>query len=46
VEDTLGHLKAARSLGMGTVWMRRFRPGLRSAAGVDRRVGALRQLLR
>ena len=24
VEDTLGHLKAARSIGMGTVWMRRF----------------------
>ena len=46
VEDTLGHLKAARRLGMGTVWMRRFRPGLRPAAGVDRRVGALRQLLR
>lgn len=46
VEDTLGHLKAARSLGMGTVWMRRFRPGVRSAAGVDRRVGALRKLLR
>ena len=46
VEDTLGHLKAARSLGMGTVWMRRFRPGLRPAAGVDRRVGTLRQLLR
>ena len=46
VEDTLGHLKAARRLGMGTVWMRRYRPGLRPAAGVDRRVGALRQLLR
>ena len=46
VEDTLGHLKAARRLGMGTVWMRRFRPGLRPAAGVDRRVGGLRQLLR
>lgn len=46
VEDTLGHLKAARGLGMGTVWMRRFRPGPRPAAGVDRRVGALRQLLR
>jgi putative hydrolase of the HAD superfamily len=46
VEDTLAHLKAARRLGMGTVWMRRFRPGLRPAAGVDRRVAALRQLLR
>jgi hypothetical protein len=31
---------------MGTVWMRRFRAGARTAAGVDRRVGALRQLLR
>jgi len=46
VEDTLGHLKAARRLGMGTVWMRRFRPGTRGTASVDRRVGALRQLLR
>jgi len=46
VEDTPGHLKAARSLGMATVWMWRYRPGLRAVAGVDRRVGALRQLLR
>ena len=46
VEDTPGHLKAARRLGMGTVWMRRYRPGLRTVAGVDRRVGALRDLLR
>jgi putative hydrolase of the HAD superfamily len=46
VEDTPGHLKAARSLGMGTAWMQRYRPGLRCVAGVDRRVGALRQLLR
>jgi putative hydrolase of the HAD superfamily len=46
VEDTLGHLKAARRLGMGTVWMRRFRPGRRGAGSVDRRIGALRQLLR
>ena len=46
VEDTLGHLKAARRLGMGTVWMRRFRPGRRGAASVDRRISTLRQLLR
>jgi len=46
VEDTLGHLKAARRLGMGTVWMRRFRPGVRSTAAVDCRVSSLRQLLR
>ena len=24
VEDTLGHLKSARAVGMGTVWMQRF----------------------
>jgi len=46
VEDTLVHLKAARRLGMGTVWMRRFRRGARGASHVDRRIGALRQLLR
>jgi len=46
VEDTLGHLKSARRLGMGTVWMRRFRPGLRGAGSVDWRISALRQLLR
>lgn len=46
VEDTLVHLKSARRLGMGTVWMRRFRPGRRGAAAVDRRIRALRQLLR
>lgn len=45
VEDTLGHLKAARRLRMGTVWMRRFRPGQRGAASVDRRVGTLRKLV-
>lgn len=28
VEDTVGHLRAARALGMGTVWMQRYlRPG-------------------
>jgi putative hydrolase of the HAD superfamily len=55
VEDTLGHLKAARRVGMGTVWMQRF---TRSAtwgiaagtrvtmqpAYVDRRVSRLRAL--
>ena len=56
VEDTLVHQKAARSVGMGTVWMQRFArrlgpagaPGARWAmqpAYVDRRVRALRQLL-
>ena len=57
VEDTLGHLKAARSIGMGTVWMQRF---TRSAAWgvaassrlsaipayVDRRITRLASLLR
>jgi putative hydrolase of the HAD superfamily len=57
VEDTLGHLKAARSIGMGTVWMQRF---TRSAswgvaastqvtaipAYVDRRITRLANLLR
>ena len=37
VEDTLGHLKAARSLGMRTVWMQRYVGG--------RFRGALRQRL-
>lgn len=44
VEDTRGHLRAARRLGMGTVWMRRFRRGGGGMAGIDRRIVALRQL--
>ena len=57
VEDTLDHLKSARSIGMGTVWMQRF---TRSAAWgvaastqvtaipayVDRRITRLAGLLR
>lgn len=56
VEDTLVHQKAARRVGMGTVWMQRFAriapPGpaperwSRQPAYVDRRVCALRQLRR
>ena len=58
VEDTLVHQKAARSVGMGTVWMQRFARRLAFApdagqprfsmlpAYVDRRVRALRQLQR
>ncbi len=57
VEDTLGHLKAARSIGMGTVWMQRWtrRAGWGIAAAVrvsatpacvDRRVLSLQALLR
>jgi putative hydrolase of the HAD superfamily len=57
VEDTLVHQKAARSVGMGTVWMQRFarrlQPGVAAAprwsmqpAYVDRRVRRLRQLQR
>jgi putative hydrolase of the HAD superfamily len=57
VEDTLVHQKAARSVGMGTVWMQRFaRRGGHGApaavrrsmrpAYVDRTVTALRQLRR
>ena len=57
VEDTLMHQKAARSVGMGTVWMQGWlgmestakahRPGRlrRRPAYVDRRVRRLRQLL-
>lgn len=54
VEDTLVHQKAARSVGMGTVWMQRF--ARRGPAGgmrwsmrpayVDRVVRGLRPLLR
>ena len=57
VEDTLVHQKAARSIGMGTVWMQRWlrraaavqrkpmRHGLRPAY-VDRRVRSLLELAR
>lgn len=53
VEDTLQHQKAARRVGMGTVWMQRWlappavrrRPRGRPAY-VDRRVRALRELTR
>lgn len=55
VEDTLDHLKSARRIGMGTVWMQRFTRTARwgHAAGtrtsmmpayVDQRVSALRHL--
>ena len=51
VEDTLVHQKAARRVGMGTVWMQRWLPkrgGLlrrhRRPAYVDRRVRQLRDL--
>lgn len=57
VEDTLEHQKAARSLGMGTVWMQRWtrRAGWGVAAStrvnrrpayVDRRISRLGNLLR
>ena len=57
VEDTLVHQKAARRVGMGTVWMQRYaRRGMHlgpstarlsmQPAYVDRRVRALRQLRR
>jgi len=54
VEDTLTHQKAARSIGMGTVWMQRWlgapvrgrhRPAGRPAY-VDRRIASLNRLLR
>jgi len=50
VEDTLVHQKAARRVGMGTVWMQRWLPALvarrrRKPAYVDRRVSRLRDLL-
>jgi putative hydrolase of the HAD superfamily len=52
VEDTLVHQKAARRIGMGTVWMQRWLPPLapprRRPAGrpayVDRRVASIRAL--
>jgi putative hydrolase of the HAD superfamily len=57
VEDTLVHQKAARRVGMGTVWMQRWLPPAahdsgralrrhRRPAYVDRRVRHLRDLLR
>jgi putative hydrolase of the HAD superfamily len=55
VEDTLVHQKAARRVGMGTVWMQRWTLGATWAAGrrlhrrpayVDRRVRRLQDLLR
>ncbi len=51
VEDTLVHQKAARSIGMGTVWMQRWLRGSevaprlrRRPAYVDRRITRLRDL--
>ena len=53
VEDTLVHQRAARSLGMHTVWMQRWLPPSaarlrpkRRPAYVQRRLRALRELLR
>ena len=51
VEDTLVHQKAARRVGMGTVWMRRWLPDVRHRqqrrpAYVDRRVTRLADLSR
>jgi putative hydrolase of the HAD superfamily len=53
VEDTLMHQKAARAVGMGTVWMQRWLdrwPGrgrlARRPAYVDRRIAGLQQLHR
>ena len=50
VEDTLVHQKAARRIGMGTVWMQRWLPARvarqqRRPVYVDRRVRRLRDLL-
>jgi len=50
VEDTLVHQKAARRVGMGTVWMQRWLPPTRQRtrrrpAYVDRRVTRLRDLV-
>jgi putative hydrolase of the HAD superfamily len=55
VEDTLEHQKAARRVGMKTVWMQRWARAARSGtavparlrrrpAYVDRRIGTLRDL--
>jgi putative hydrolase of the HAD superfamily len=57
VEDTVGHLKSARRVGMGTVWMQRFTRGATwgiaaatrvtaTPAYVDRRITGLRGLER
>lgn len=54
VEDTLEHQKAARRVGMGTVWMQRFARRLPAGSGrwsmrpayVDRTVQGLRMLRR
>ena len=48
VDDTLQHLKSARSIGMRTVWMQRWRPGFHAGkpAYVCARISALRMLLR
>jgi putative hydrolase of the HAD superfamily len=53
VEDTLVHQKAARRVGMQTVWMQRWLRGSGGAAPrlrrrpayVDRRIRCLRELL-
>ena len=50
VEDTLVHQKAARRVGMGTVWMQRWLPARlprqhRKPVYVDRRVSCLLDLL-
>jgi putative hydrolase of the HAD superfamily len=47
VEDAPENLRGARRAGMGTVWMRRWHGGRRSAglAAADRTVTSLRQLL-
>ena len=39
VEDTLAHQRSARSIGMKTVWMRRYLRGAFHAAGALRKVG-------
>ena len=48
VDDTLQHLKSARSIGMRTVWMRRWQPRFRAGRPpyVCARIAALRTLLR
>jgi len=50
VEDTLVHQKAARRVGMGTVWMQRWLPDpvrrQRRPAYVDQRIRRLRELRR
>lgn len=48
VDDTLQHLKAARSIGMRTAWMRRWHPAFRAGKPpyVCARIAALRMLHR